>query len=627
MNEIKSRLLVLDDESNMRLSLAKLLELEGFEVVTVGTVKEALEILDSLFFDVVITDLVLPDGNGLDVLKYCTEYCRKTKVICITGQASTDSAIKALRLGAHDYVTKPFNFDMLLHSINSVLEKMQMEEAIGLEREKYRALIDDLKDGYFVLEGGKIVYTNSAMASMVGFSASDLRGREFAELASHDTKIARAFDAFENGETGMWHDELVFTHRCGNEIPVDVKLSIAHGSERRDLLVGIVREITERDVLWERLVKAEKLALMGEMVAGIAHELNNKLTPILGFVELLRNEVQDDSSQTKMAAVHNAALGARKIVQSLLTFARKEKPRKKLIDINRIVDSSLTMVQSSFSTTGVEVVKELKPDIYPVKVDSAQIEQVLVNLFKNGFEAMGERGRLTVQTFVSGNNVVIKVSDTGKGIPEEIRERIFTPFFTTKEDQGGTGLGLSICHGIITSHDGDITVHSGSDGTTFTITLPASPEMEVIEPFAAQEHDQASKTVKHSRGSILVVDDEPEIRKLLLELFRDEFEIDVVQNGREALDRLKVRDYDLLISDIKMPLLDGIELYDILKTAYPQYMERIIYTTGVTFDSAISSFLEETGVPYLAKPFKILQLVEMVNDMMAELAPASNAAA
>ncbi len=627
MNEIKSRLLVLDDESNMRLSLAKLLELEGFEVVTVGTVKEALEILDSLFFDVVITDLVLPDGNGLDVLKYCTEYCRKTKVICITGQASTDSAIKALRLGAHDYVTKPFNFDMLLHSINSVLEKMYMEEAIGLEREKYRALIDDLKDGYFVLEGGKIVYTNNAMASMVGFSTAELKGKEFSELANSDAKVAKAFDAFESAEIGTWHDDLVFTDRSGNEIPVDVKLSIAHGSDRRDLLVGIAREITERDVLWDRLVKAEKLALMGEMVAGIAHELNNKLTPILGFVELLRNEVQDERSQTKMTAVHNAALGARKIVQSLLTFARKEKPRKKLIDINRIVDSSLTMVQSSFATTRIRVVKKLQPDIYPVKVDSAQIEQVLVNLFKNGFEAMGDSGELTVQTLGADNNVVIKVSDTGKGIPEEIRERVFTPFFTTKEDQGGTGLGLSICHGIITSHDGDITMHSGSDGTTFVITLPACPEMEVIEPFSAQGHDETPSTYKQSRGSILVIDDEPEIRKLLRELFRDDFELDVVNNGREALNRLKVKDYDLLISDIKMPLLDGIELYDMLKTGYPQYLERIIYTTGVTFDSATSSFLEETGVPYLAKPFKILQLVEMVNDMMAELAPASNAAA
>ncbi len=625
-----SRLLVLDDEPNMRLSLARLLEYEGFEVITAGTLSEALELLDSLFFDVVITDLILPDGNGIEVLKYCTEYCRKTKVICITAQASTESAIKAIRYGAHDYVIKPFNFDMLLHSIKSVLENMRMEEEIWLEREKYRALVDDLKDAYFVLERRRIVYANNSMATLLGTVPAELKTRELASFVRSDfqDKLCQAFDSFENAETGVWHEELVFCDLKGNDVSVDIKLSIAHGSESRDVLVGICREITERDVLWDRLIKAEKLALMGEMVAGIAHELNNKLTPILGFVELLRTEFKEESAHRKMEAIHSAALGARKIVQSLLTFARKEKPRKKLTDINKVVDSALTIVHSSFSTTDIEVIRHLQSDLMPVKVDAAQIEQVLANLFKNAFEAMGQSGRLTVETVAVGDSVVIKVSDTGPGIPEKIRERVFTPFFTTKEGHGGTGLGLSICHGIITNHGGKITLHSSDAGTSFVITLPACPELQVVEPISALNTNgrQEPNGARPGTATILVIDDEPEIGKLFQELFQGELGIVLAENGKEALDLLRTGEFDLIISDVKMPLLDGIEFYEALKSAYPNYLDRIIYTTGVTFEPATSSFLEKTKVPYLAKPFKIRQLVNLVNDMIKRQDRECNAA-
>ncbi len=614
----KSRLLVLDADTGMTDSLARLLEAEGFDVFTASGPGEARQLLDSIFFDVVITDLALPDGNGTEILQYCKEYCRKTKIICTTGEASIDSAIEALRCGAHDYVTKPLDLRILLHSIHAMLEKMGMEEEIGLEKERYRALVEDLKDGYFVLEKRQVVYANRALSSMLGCTLSDLGGRPFSSVVHSRTseKLDLALDAFEASEIGAWHDVLVLLDVKGNEIPVDVKLSIACGSHRRDLLVGLCREITERDVLWDRLVKAEKLALMGEMVAGIAHELNNKLTPILGFVELLKTEVRDERTRQRMHVVHGSALGARRIVESLLAFARKEKPRWKSADVNRIVDSALDIVHPCFSTRGVRVVKHLQPDICPVRVDAVQIEQVLVNLFKNAFEAMGDTGQLTIQTLVVDDSVMIKVTDTGPGIPADIRERIFTPFFTTKESQG-KGLGLSICHTIIANHGGNITLHSSRAGTSFVISLPACPDMEASDPVLAPPAFMESGAIKEQKsGLMLVIDDEPEIGKLLTELFRDEFQVEIAENGREALDMLMVTDFDLLVSDVRMPVVDGIELYETLKARFPHYVDRIIYSTGVIFDPDIRAFLEKTGVPYLAKPFKISQLVELVADMM-----------
>lgn len=620
MSEIKNRLLVLDDEPNMCLSLRKLLEIEGFEVVTASTVREGLEILNSTFFDVVITDLVFPDGSGIEVLKYCTEYCRKTKVVCMTGQASTGSAIEAIRYGAHDYVTKPFNFDILLHSIKSVFEKINMEEEIGLEKDRYRTLIEDLKDGYFVLEKRVIVYANQAMASMLRYSVRDLVGKDLLHLVAPAMidKAKAGLEPLERKESGFWHEELVFVDSVGNEVPVDIKFSNGRAHGRGHTLVCICREITERDILWERLIKAEKLALMGEMTAGIAHELNNKLTPILGFIELLRMNTDDDENRSRIEVIHSAALGARKIVQSLLAFARKKRPRKKIANINTLVETALSLVKSSFPASEVKVVLNMESGIPPVHVDEAQIEQVLTNIFKNAYEAMGKNGTLTVQTRSEGDCVLVTVSDTGPGISEELRSRIFNPFFTTKERTKGTGLGLSICHGIVRNHGGEIELQDTVQGASFCLILPAAVEVD-----SGRAADMSGDTVAYLTSdrakrlpAMIVVDDEPEIGRLIKEAFSYKFDVEVAGNGREALDRLKKREFDIIISDIKMPVLDGIELYSILSTTFPHYQERIIYTTGVTFEPAIRAFFSRTGVPYLSKPFKVGELMETVSAMV-----------
>ncbi len=621
MIELKNRLLVLDDEPNMCLSLRKLLEIEGFEVVTVGTVQEGLELLNSSFFDVVITDLVFPDGSGMEILKYCTEYCRKTKVICMTGRASTDSAIEAIRYGAHDYVTKPFNFDILLHSIKSVFEKISMEEEIDLEKDRYRALIEDLKDGYFVIENRTVVYANKAMASMLGCSINELTGRDmFSLLAPSVTDTVEAGLApMEKQEAGFWHEELVFLNSAGNEVPVDIKFSRGRSDGNTQTLVCLCREITERDILWERLIKAEKLALMGEMTAGIAHELNNKLTPVLGFIELLRMNTQDAENQNRIEALHSAALGARKIVQSLLAFARREPPRKKVVDMNGLVEAAMSLVKSSFSASEIDVSMELDSASLHVSVDPAQIEQVLTNIFKNAYEAMGKHGTLKVQSRSEGEKVVVTVCDTGPGISEELRGRIFNPFFTTKEFARGTGLGLSICHGIISNHNGEIELIDSEQGAVFRLTLPVAEKVPATTDNASAGSDMPASIVSRrgvNRPAMMVVDDEPAIGRLIKEAFCYRFDVEVVGDGKEALARIQNREFDIVISDIRMPGIDGVELYNILETTFPFYLDRIIYTTGVTFEAATSAFFTRTGVPYLEKPFRVSRLMKMVDAMM-----------
>ncbi len=621
MSDIKNRLLVLDGEPDIRQELMRRFEAEGFEIVRGLYVRDGLELLNSSFFDVVVTALSLPDGSGAEVLRFCSQYCPRTKVICIIDRAVGDNADLAVEYGADYMVSRPCDPDILFHAVKRCLRDMNREEAAGLEKQRYKALVNELSDGYFLLEDRKLIYANRAMASMLRCSVAELAGSEFTSLVMPEMgeKLRLGLDALETGRACVWQEELVLCDAGGNEILVDVRLSLSNRGRR--VLSGMCREITEKDMLWERLVRAEKFALMGEMTAGIAHELNNKLTPILGFVELLRMSISDTESRGKIDAIYGAALGARKIVQSLLSFARRKKKAPVPVNVNSLIETSIALVQSSFVSSGVEVNLDLEPGLLTVKADAVEIEQVLANLFKNAFEAMGESGQLTVESRREGPDVVITVRDTGPGIPPEIQSRIFKPFFTTKDHGTGTGLGLSICNGIIRNHGGRLDVQSCSKGTVFMITLPAATER--VRNSSSSTHSICKESMmRRTAGSathvpsMLVVDDEPEIGRLFKELFCYKFDIEVVENGRKAIERIGNRDFDIIISDIKMPEIDGIEFHKILADNFPRYLNRIIYTTGVTFDPKASAFLSRTGVPYLSKPFKVAHLMKLVTRML-----------
>jgi PAS domain S-box-containing protein len=610
MRVLNGRILVLDDEKGMRTSLSLLLRHAGHEVVTAAGVRVAVDALVKEFFDVVVTDLVLQDGRGLAVMEYCNKHCPKTKVIAMTGHASLDSALEALRLGAYDYVIKPFDFELLHFSIQRALEHQRMEDEIRSSKESYQALVEDLHDGYFVLKEGKVVYANTSMARLLACSVSALIGKSFVDLLEpvgrgHVKKRLQSLDA---GERLTLLEEIKLEGFDGNTRSVELKLSRNSAQNGGMAIVGLCRDMTERKILWERLIKSEKLALMGEMVAGIAHELNNRLTPILGYTEMIRAMDLDAALKRRLNVVHSATLGAKNIVESLLLFARQEKPQKSLVDINQIAHSAADLVASSSNGSEVEMVLDLVPGLPPVLADGYQIEQVVANILKNAYEVLSGRGRITVKTLLKDDCVVITVADNGPGIPIHIKDHIFDPFFTTKERGRGTGLGLSICHGIVREHHGDLSVTSEEHGATFSIRLPASTADRIPEGDAGED---VASDVDLKRCRILLVEDEPEIAELLEEIFAH-FNTCLACDGEDALKRLSEYPFDLIISDIRMPGLDGIELYRRLEKEAPDYCGKIIYTTGVTFDLRTQSFLRETGVSCLRKPFKVQQILDLV---------------
>ncbi|NDY43280.1 response regulator [Dissulfurirhabdus thermomarina] len=619
MGDHKAKILVIDDDSGMRQSLEMLLSYLGYQVATAESCRGGIELLTRTTFDVVVTDIVTEDGLGFEVMDYVNEHCPRTRVVAMTGFSSVDSVIEALRHGAYDYVAKPFDFDLLHHSIKRALEHLRLQEEVRRSTERYQALVDDLNDGYFVVSGGRLVYANSTFGDLMGRRPETMLGTPFLDLvAPADRDRMRAFMAsLTSGEDRSVLEDVVFAPGGDREVTVELKMSRARtGAGREEGLIGICRDVSERRALWEKLVRSEKLALLGEMVAGIAHELNNKLTPVLAYADMLAGQRLDEETARRIGIVRDCALGVRSIVESLLLFSRQEKPRKTMVNLNDVVRTTCELVECSFSGSDVHLDMDLDADLPAVLLDRQQIEQVILNITKNAYEALPGGGRVRIETRREADRIRVSVTDDGPGIPPEVQAHIFDPFFTTKERERGTGLGLSICHGIVRSHQGEIEVASGAGGTTFSLYFPVVREEEAAAP-AAGEVPPPPRREDGRRVRILVVDDEPPIAQLLGELLMEFYDVTLAGNGREALAHLSRTPFDLIISDIKMPALDGIELYRRLEQDRPEYLDRIIYATGVTFDDRTRAFLQETGVPCLNKPFKADQILEMVHRHLA----------
>ncbi len=381
-----------------------------------------------------------------------------------------------------------------------------------------------------------------------------------------------------------------------------------------------------------KLVQSGKLAAIGELVAGVAHELNNPLTSIIGIAQLLQyGDVNEETSQDLdklVAQAHRAG----EIVKNLLDFARQHSPEWIPVQINEVLTSTLKIMTHELRIQNIKCTTHLASELPYTMADSHQLQQVFMNLLNNARQAMDEAhggGNLVVTservvfTENAGNfelTEVIRVSikDSGPGIPAKALPHIFDPFFTTKPEGKGTGLGLSVCHGIISEHGGQIWAESKPDrGATFFVEIPVvSPK----ESFPHVMTTEENKPIFSETGRILVVEDEAVLRKLMVRILKREgYQVDAAADGLEALASLAKRSYDLIVCDILMPGLSGPELYRKLRGKKPELAARILFTTGDTVSPKTLNFLEETALPYLAKPFEMKDLIVEVGKLLKEM--------
>ncbi|OGW62690.1 MAG: hypothetical protein A2V83_10400 [Nitrospirae bacterium RBG_16_64_22] len=374
-------------------------------------------------------------------------------------------------------------------------------------------------------------------------------------------------------------------------------------------------EIARQKNLEAHLIQTEKLSAIGRLSAGVAHELNNALTPIIAYSEILEEQTEGKARES-VGRIRQAAGRARQIVDSLLRFGRPTPPIRASVDTAKLVEETMAMVRYSFTTRGIDVSADLAPDLPPVFADATQIEQVLLNLLNNARDAMDKTPspHLTIRAAPKGACVRIELANNGPPIPPEILPRIFDPFFTTKEVGRGTGLGLALTYGIIRDHGGTIRAASRPGETVFSIELPAAAGGPCSE--SAPVAESSPQIPRNAR--ILAVDDEA----VILDIIRDTFsangnEVRTAASGREAIDILGTEDFDLVLSDIKMPDMSGIELYDWIRESRPYLARRVLFITGDVVDVTTQDLLSVSGRPYIAKPFRIAELIQKAQEIVS----------
>ncbi|HZV33068.1 MAG TPA: ATP-binding protein [Verrucomicrobiae bacterium] len=369
-----------------------------------------------------------------------------------------------------------------------------------------------------------------------------------------------------------------------------------------------------------QLIQSEKLSGIGEFVAGVAHELNNPLTSVMGFSELLQQSDLPEQQRRYLDVIFKSAKRCQKIVQSLLSFARRHAPERKVVCVNEIVESAIEILQYQMRTSNIEVVTQLDPHLPATELDPHQMQQVFLNIINNARQAMEGRpvaGRLRVSSEAVENYVRIIFQDNGPGIPPENLKRIFNPFFTTKEVGKGTGLGLSLCYGIISEHGGTITPYSTyGEGATFVVELPITHQLpQVAEKKAAPS---ANDNAEEGLGKrVLVVDDEDLILQMVREILtRNGYKVDIAHDGESALRRLTQYHYDLALCDWKMPGLSGQQIYERLHASNPEMSKRIIFITGDVVNEKVQEFLRARNKVCLSKPFTLVEFRSAIDQVL-----------
>jgi signal transduction histidine kinase/CheY-like chemotaxis protein len=493
------------------------------------------------------------------------------------------------------------------------------------------SVLDSVQAGVVLVDlAGRLRFSNARFSQYFGLERDQLRSTvSFTDLEGLISQrfrspegFAAPWRAFANGEDRPGHDELEMLRPARRVLERFARPVL----DRDGMRVGwleLYYDVTGERQIQAKLLQTEKMAAVGQLVSGIAHELNNPLTSIMGYGQLLLAHGLDPAQFSEASKVFHEAERARRIVKNLLYFARENEPERSRVNLNEIVERTLALRSYELKVEDILIECTLAPDLPETMADPYQMQQVILNLLVNAEQSLLQgRGKGKVQIRsrrVEGNRIAVDVSDDGPGIPREIVSRIFDPFFTTKPAGLGTGLGLSIVYGIVKQHDGEVTAENQpSGGARFTVELP------VVEvPTTSKENAERELKIAAAapRSRVLVVEDEPTVAQLIVDVLREEgHQVEAVLDSQEGLTRLSRSRYDLIICDLRMPRLDGPAFYEALVRSGSDARDRLIFITGDTLAPRTMKFLQNVKVTYLAKPFLVEELKLAVNRRLEGLA-------
>jgi len=626
-------LLVEDDEDDFILTRDCLRELGPRRVVLewVATCERALEELQSGRHDVCLLDYRLGATTGLELLQRARSAGWRGPFILLTGQEDNTIDHEAQQAGAADFLEKSkLTSTLLERSIRYALQHAHTLEALRRSQESFQELIERLPEGVSVMQADRLVYINPTYVELLGFSsARELVGKSLLELGPA-LLLPEEWDRLHD-DIHCWKSkgepipprEVLMLRRGGGRAPVEI-VHIPLTFDGKPSNVWIVRDLTERKEMEARLLRADRMGSLGLLAAGVAHEINNPLAYTMASLDHLESHVLTrlelssvrTEAQELLAEIRLGATRVRDIVRQLKMFSRgDEDSGLGPVDVHRVIETSIGMAVNELKHRA-RLVRDYGPP-FRVEANEGRLGQVLLNLLVNAAHAIPEgnveRNEVRIVTRPQGTFVRIEVHDTGVGIRPENLSRVFDPFFTTKPVGVGTGLGLSICHDIVTSFGGRMGVESRvGEGSTFWILLDQRSAARI------QDAPRASVAREHSRrGRVMVVDDEPLIGTAIRRTLQREHEVITLTSAREALTRLVSGEhFDVILCDVMMPEMSGVELYQQLLLHLPVLTERLVFLTGGAFTPNAREFLGQVKNRRVDKPFSGQELHDVVQSML-----------
>ncbi|MCP3144678.1 PAS domain S-box protein [Pyxidicoccus xibeiensis] len=510
------------------------------------------------------------------------------------------------------------------------------EDELRRSEVSFRTLIESLPDLVAVFSrDARVRYANLKVATALGYeNVAELLGRHISEIIPPEdfaSADARMHEALRTGRAALQERRLL--KRDGTILPVEsTTFPLPFAGE--DAIVSVSHDLTERHQMQARLMLAERMASVGTLAAGVAHEINNPLAYLTANLSFARDELSAllgegarsaearlsqtlAAAQSALAEAQQGADRVRTIVRDLKTFSRVDSADNADVDVRQVLESTLNLATTEIRHRA-RLVKQFD-EVPRVRANESRLGQVFLNLLVNAAQAIPggtpERHEIRVATRVgTQNRVVVEVADTGMGIAAEHLSRLFDPFFTTKEPGVGTGLGLSICHSLVASLGGEIHVESEPGrGSTFRVLLPAAPPEEKAPVVPTPPPPSTEK-----RGRLLVVDDEPLVCTALGRTLRPHHDVTLSTRAQEALERIEAGErYDLVFCDLMMPGMSGMDFYSALQQRYPEQARRVVFLTGGAVTQQARAFLEAVPSPHLEKPFAGRELLSLVQERLA----------
>ena len=626
------RVLIVEDSEDDASLLLRALRRGGYEPICrqVDTREAMASALEEQEWEIVIADYSMPSFSGLAALSLLRAKGLDLPFIVVSGAIGEELAVEAMKAGAHDYVMKG-NLHRLIPAIERELREAAMrrehrlaEEARRESDRRFRRITENALDMIFRYEVAPtpcFAYMSPAATRMTGYTPEE----HYADPDLH-TKLVhpddrRAIRGLSSVQVVARSQPIRWRHKDGRIVWVEKRIVPIHEGGRLVAMEGIIRDITERKQMEERILRAERLETAGQIAGQVAHDFNNLLTPLAGYPQLIKRKLPEGHPAVRYCDIMvQSVQQMSEINEDLLALGRRGHFEQQPVDLNQVVEQSAENI--SRASDSLEVRLELNPDLMPVKGASAQLLRVVTNLLSNAREAMQDAGTLTVRTdnvYVDqprgayshvevGEYVRLDVADTGSGVAPEIRDRIFDAFFTTKVSgkRRGSGLGLSVVQAIVEDHRGHVELESAvGKGSIFSIYLPVCREPLKLSP---------ADDLRGGAESILVVDDDPlqrEVAKELLEAVG--YRVETVGSGEEAAVYVAERPVDLLILDMIMPPgIDGTETFRRVREARPG--QRAIIVSGFAESEQVREAQRLGAGGYVRKPISLEKLARAIRE-------------